>query len=219
MTPECAPYVQAFRGNSRDRRRPAQSDNARTVMRAQRGGGCDEGSDPAAISARLARFSPEDSPLKRSQANLLLLAVALIWGSAFVAQAQGMAGVGPLTFTGIRFLLGTALIAAARLARVATAGGTRQPDRWPSDALARRALGVLLMLGAALQQIGITSTTVTNAGFLTALYVPLVPLLAWLILRTQPALVGVADIDRLPCRHLAARRARRASIRWPATSG
>jgi drug/metabolite transporter (DMT)-like permease len=45
---------------------------------------------------------------------------------------------------------------------------------------------VLLMLGAVLQQIGITSTTVTNAGFLTALYVPLVPLLAWLILRTPP---------------------------------
>jgi drug/metabolite transporter (DMT)-like permease len=42
------------------------------------------------------------------------------------------------------------------------------------------------MLGAALQQIGITSTTVTNAGFLTALYVPLVPLLAWLILQTPP---------------------------------
>jgi drug/metabolite transporter (DMT)-like permease len=54
------------------------------------------------------------------------------------------------------------------------------------DALGVSALGVLLMLGAVLQQIGITSTTVTNAGFLTALYVPLVPLLAWLILRTRP---------------------------------
>ena len=47
-------------------------------------------------------------------------------------------------------------------------------------------LGLLLTLGAVFQQIGITGTTVTNAGFLTALYVPLVPLLSWLILRARP---------------------------------
>lgn len=123
--------------------------------------------------------------MNRSQANFLLLAVAVIWGSAFVAQAQGMAGVGPLTFTGLRFLLGTALIAPLAWREwQLLAGRGRRP--LASDALGVGALGVLLMLGAALQQIGITSTTVTNAGFLTALYVPLVPLLAWLILRTQP---------------------------------
>ncbi|EXI86477.1 MAG: EamA-like transporter family protein [Candidatus Accumulibacter sp. BA-94] len=48
--------------------------------------------------------------LTRTQANLILLAVALIWGLAFVAQAEGMAGVGPLTFTGIRFLLGALIV-------------------------------------------------------------------------------------------------------------
>ncbi len=123
--------------------------------------------------------------MNRSQANLLLLAVAVIWGSAFVAQAEGMAGVGPLTFTGIRFLLGTAIVLplAWREWQLLAARGARP---LPADALGVSALGVLLMLGAALQQIGIASTTVTNAGFLTALYVPLVPLLAWLILRTRP---------------------------------
>jgi drug/metabolite transporter (DMT)-like permease len=123
--------------------------------------------------------------LNRSQANLLLLAVAVIWGSAFVAQAEGMAGVGPLTFTGIRFLLGTAIVLplAWREWQLLAARGARLV---PADALGISALGLLLMLGAALQQIGIASTTVTNAGFLTALYVPLVPLLAWLILRTRP---------------------------------
>jgi hypothetical protein len=60
---------------------------------------------------------------------------------------------------------------------------------------------------------------VTNAGFLTALYVPLVPLLAWLILQDAAALVGLADLDRLPGRHLAARRRAVASNRWSATSG
>ncbi|MBK7676415.1 MAG: DMT family transporter [Candidatus Accumulibacter sp.] len=123
--------------------------------------------------------------MNRSQANLLLLAVAVIWGSAFIAQAEGMAGVGPLTFTGIRFLLGTAIVLplAWREWQLLAARGARPV---PADALGISALGLLLMLGAALQQIGIASTTVTNAGFLTALYVPLVPLLAWLILRTRP---------------------------------
>ncbi|WP_300453989.1 DMT family transporter [Accumulibacter sp.] len=123
--------------------------------------------------------------MKRSRANLLLLAVALIWGSAFVAQVEGMAGVEPLTFTGVRFLLGAAIVAplAWREWYALSSCGT-QP--LPRDALQVAALGVLLMLGAVFQQVGLTSTTVTNAGFLTALYVPLVPLLAWLILRTRP---------------------------------
>ena len=123
--------------------------------------------------------------MNRSRANLLLLVVAVIWGSAFVAQAAGMAGVEPLTFTGIRFLLGTAIVCpfAWREWSALSARGARP---LPGDAVGVAALGVILMLGAAFQQIGMTSTTVTNAGFLTALYVPLVPLLAWLMLRTRP---------------------------------
>jgi drug/metabolite transporter (DMT)-like permease len=123
--------------------------------------------------------------LTRSQANLLLLAVALIWGSAFVAQAQGMAGVEPLTFTGIRFLLGVCIVAplAWRDLRIISRRPVRLQRR---DVLGVLALGLLLTLGAVFQQIGITSTTVTNAGFLTALYVPLVPLISWLIMRVRP---------------------------------
>lgn len=126
--------------------------------------------------------------LTRTQANLLLLAVALVWGSAFVAQAQGMDGVSPFTFTGVRFLLGVCVVAplAWRDWREVSrrpgydAGGARR------DALGIATLGLLLALGAAFQQIGILSTTVTNAGFLTALYVPLVPMVSWLILRDRP---------------------------------
>ncbi|MBS1227326.1 MAG: protein of unknown function transrane [Proteobacteria bacterium] len=123
--------------------------------------------------------------MTRSQANFLLLAVALIWGSAFVAQAQGMAGVGPFTFTGIRFLLGVCIVAplAWRDLRLIS---RRPVQLMRRDAQGVLALGALLTLGAVFQQIGITTTTVTNAGFLTALYVPLVPLISWLLMRVRP---------------------------------
>lgn len=121
--------------------------------------------------------------MTRLQANLLLTLIAMIWGSAFVAQAHGMEAIGPMMFTGIRFLIG-ALVVLPLIVRE-----RRAPDARPlrgNDALKIMGLGLLLTLGAALQQIGIKSTTVTNAGFLTALYVPLVPLIGFLLLRHRP---------------------------------
>ena len=49
--------------------------------------------------------------MTRLQANLLLLFIAMIWGSAFVAQVHGMDDLPPITFTGIRFLLGALIVA------------------------------------------------------------------------------------------------------------
>ena len=91
--------------------------------------------------------------MTRTQANYLLLAVALVWGSAFVAQAQGMAGVGPFTFTGIRFLIGVCIIAplAWRDLRVISRRPLRLGRR---DLLGVVALGVLLALGAAAFGVG-----------------------------------------------------------------
>ncbi len=123
--------------------------------------------------------------LQRWQANLLLLAVALIWGSAFVAQSIGMAALAPLTFTGLRFLLG-ALVVAPLAWREWRRLATSTAQLRPSDAAGVFALGVLLTLGSVFQQIGIVTTTVTHAGFLTALYVPLVPLFVWMIDRARP---------------------------------
>ncbi|SEL60830.1 Permease of the drug/metabolite transporter (DMT) superfamily [Roseateles sp. YR242] len=121
--------------------------------------------------------------MSRIQANLLLTLIAMIWGSAFVAQAHGMEHLGPMMFTGVRFLIG-ALVVLPLIVRERRAPGAKVLTR--GDGWKIIGLGVLLTLGAALQQIGIQSTTVTNAGFLTALYVPLVPLLGWLLLRHWP---------------------------------
>lgn len=120
--------------------------------------------------------------MTRLSANLLLILVAVIWGSAFVPQSYGMGHVGPLAFTGIRFLIGALVVlplVCIERRQLHRAGKSLQAN----DVVKIGGLGCLLALGAVMQQIGIKSTTVTNAGFLTALYVPLVPLLGWLIFK------------------------------------
>ena len=124
-------------------------------------------------------------PLTRARSNLLLLVVALIWGSAFVAQAIGTRSLGPFTFTGLRFALGALVVApfAWREWHQLRSRG-RQPR--PRDVAHIAGLGTLLFLGSAMQQIGMLTTSVTNAGFLTALYIPLVPVFGWIALRHVP---------------------------------
>lgn len=123
--------------------------------------------------------------MTRLQADLLFVIVTLIWGTTFVAQNLGTKSLGPLTFTGIRFLLGFLVVLPfafmewRRLVRRGTQFDLK-------DLLGGAGLGVLLFLGAACQQKGIMDTTVSNAGFLTALYVPLVPLLSWWVHGKRP---------------------------------
>jgi drug/metabolite transporter (DMT)-like permease len=137
------------------------------------------------------------APMSRLRANGLLLLAALIWGSAFVGQVQGMAGVGPLTFTSLRFVLGALVVAPLAWREwhgLRTAG--QPPGRAHSAWITL--LGSLLCIGVVMQQIGLMGTSVTHAGFLTALYVPLVPLLAWLFQRQVPHwTVGMAMLGCL----------------------
>ena len=116
---------------------------------------------------------------------MLLLAVALVWGSAFVAQAHGMEALGPFAFTGLRFLLGVIVVLPLAWRDYRGIARRAVPPGW-REVRGVILLGVLLALGAVFQQIGIIHTTVTNAGFLTGLYVPLVPLISWLLMRVRP---------------------------------
>ena len=123
--------------------------------------------------------------MSRIQANILLLSITTIWGGGFVAQALAMEHLGPFTFVGIRFLVGALVVLpfALRDLRLSQASETAHGHQ---DYLLIAFLGLLLLAGAVCQQIGILTTTVTNAGFLTTLYVPLVPVLACIILRQAP---------------------------------
>jgi len=127
--------------------------------------------------------------LNRSRADALLLFVALLWGTTFVAQKLGGANVGPLAFVSVRFLAATLFLlpfaiwearrSTVRLAHTDLAGGC--------------AIGACLCGAALLQQTAMASTSATNAGFLTAVYMVLVPFVAWLVTRRPPrALVLLA---------------------------
>lgn len=120
--------------------------------------------------------------MTRLQANLVLLLAGAMWGMGFVAQATAMDAITPFFFTGLRFLLATLVILpfALREARAAPVALTR------SNWLAFGWVGLLLLCASSLQQFGLLTTTVTNAGFLTGLYVVLVPLFAVILFRTYP---------------------------------
>ncbi len=123
--------------------------------------------------------------MTRTHVNLLLLFIALIWGSTFVAQSHGMHDVGPMTFTGVRFLIGS-LVVAPLMWREWRALKARGLALNRDDGFRIAGLGLLITMGATMQQVGMVSSSVTHAVFLTALYVPLVPMLSWLLLRAAP---------------------------------
>ena len=120
--------------------------------------------------------------MARWQANAIILFAALIWGSAFVAQQTGVKEIPPLFFTGIRFLMGALAVLPFMLWEQKCKPVLLTRGQWGWIA----ATGGCLYLAAHIQQLGIGLTSVTNAGFLTALYVPLVPLIGWLIWRERP---------------------------------
>ena len=101
---------------------------------------------------------------------------AVIWGFAFVAQRVGMEHIGPFIFNAIRFALG-----ALALLPFAVRRERRQAPRAGVMLYGGLLAGTVLFLGASLQQIGIVYTTAGKAGFITGLYVILVPFLGFFL--------------------------------------
>lgn len=120
---------------------------------------------------------------RRLRSNLLLTLTATIWGFAFVAQRIGMEHVGPFTFNGIRFALGgLSLLPVILLAGRPHRDIDRPVPRSGSKLLLTGGIlaGAALFAGASLQQVGIIHTTAGKAGFITGLYVVLVPVVGLL---------------------------------------
>ena len=121
------------------------------------------------------------------KSNVLLLITAAIWGLAFVAQRVGMDYVGPFTYNGVRFFLGSLslipLIFYFRGDAQNSAGSSRV--RWCRELLPARCCWRV-----SLQQVGLVYTTAGKAAFITGLYVVLVPLISILLGRK----IGVSSL-------------------------
>ena len=113
--------------------------------------------------------------------NLLLLLASVIWGTTFVAQTTGMDFVGPLTFTFSRFLLGALTILPLLLFYEKNI--FIETIKKPKSLLLIFATGLALGIGATMQQYALLFTDVSNAAFITALYVPIVPIILRIILK------------------------------------
>jgi len=126
-------------------------------------------------------------PLWRAlRVDLLLMLVALIWGSTFIVVQDSVSQTGPFTFLTIRFgiaTLGLAVVFRRRLARL-----TRREIS--SGAI----IGVFLFAGYALQTLSLQLTTSSKVGFLTGLYVVMVPPLALVLLGQRPGRRAVAGV-------------------------
>ena len=112
--------------------------------------------------------------------SLLLFLTAVIWGVAFVAQSAGMDYVGPFTYNGVRCILGGMVLlpCIALLDRVRGEQDTKNAGHEGRKLLAGGlCCGVLLFAASSFQQVGIQYTTVGKAGFITAMYIIIVPVL------------------------------------------
>ncbi|MCJ7436118.1 MAG: DMT family transporter, partial [Anaerolineales bacterium] len=131
------------------------------------------------INPKAFDFLPDTSHLNpmRLKADLLLLMVAVIWGTAFVAQGiAGQYGIAYL-FNGVSFML-----AAIILMPFIPRGIKISHAQWGWMLVA----GVILFFGSALQQVGLLFTKVANAGFLTSLYTVFTPFLLWIGFLEKP---------------------------------
>lgn len=116
---------------------------------------------------------------KQLKANFLLLITAILWGFAFVAQKVGADIVPPFTFNAIRFLLGALSILPLLLFDIKKdrIKNNKSKNKFfqPYTLKAGMIVGFILFLGAACQQVGMPYTTAAKAGFITGLYIVLVP--------------------------------------------
>ena len=135
--------------------------------------------------------------MNRFRADLILLLVALIWGTAFAVQRVAARYFDVFTFNGLRFLLGAlVLFPFSRLNplnkhnRAINSKNHDEKDK-PVLGLDRKSLffigsaGFVLFAGSSLQQAGLKYTTAANAGFITTLYVVLVPVILVIFMRKK----------------------------------
>jgi drug/metabolite transporter (DMT)-like permease len=128
--------------------------------------------------------------MSRPLAALLLLLCTMFWGFAFVAQKSAMDTIGPLSFAGVRYIIGGLLVLPLALREWKRRKAELTQKSW----LLVGVLCLAFFFGSWLQQAGLATTTATNGGFLTGLYVFFVPLIGYFVFRTRPHWVVYAGV-------------------------
>lgn len=130
--------------------------------------------------------------------NAMLLLTALIWGCAFVAQSVGMDYVGPFTFNAVRSLIGAVVLLPVIALMDRLEGKDKKKAEKKGDTrtliLGGVCCGIALGVASSLQQIGIQYTTVGKAGFITAMYIVIVPLMGVFVGRKVRPVIGLCVV-------------------------
>lgn len=145
---------------------------------------------------------------KQIRGSFLLLLATVIWGSAFIAQSVGMELIGPFTFQAVRCALAVLfLFPVSFLLDAAQKSERTSVQRWLDPQLWKAGLicGLALFVAASLQQMGLVYTDAGKAGFITAMYIVLVPILG-MFRKQKPSkavvlsvLLAVAGLYLLSC--------------------
>jgi len=138
------------------------------------------------LRARKAMTQPNSSPqtsvyLRLSKAELVLVFITMLWGGTFLLVHNVMTVSGPMFFVGLRF--------AAAALFVGLVSARALPGLTLTELKAGVLIGASIMLGYGLQTMGLQTISSSQSAFITALYVPFVPLLQWLVLGRRPGLM------------------------------
>jgi len=120
--------------------------------------------------------------MTRFQANAMLLGAGAIWGMGFVAQSTAMEDLPPFVFLTLRFIIAFLVILPFAIKETKKSEVKLRRNDW----IAFLVVGVFLFGGMSAQQVGLLTTTVTNSGFLTGLYVVFTPLLGVILFKAWP---------------------------------
>lgn len=144
----------------------------------------------------------------RIKGSICLLLGTVIWGSAFIAQSVGMDHIGPFTFQTIRCALAVIfLLVTSTLFDLKKYGLSGSLARWRDPSLWKAGLicGTALFVAVSLQQVGLVYTDAGKAGFITAMYIVLVPVIGLFLRRKPPktivlsVLLAVVGLYLLSC--------------------
>ncbi|EGB97971.1 MULTISPECIES: DMT family transporter [Pseudomonas] len=116
-----------------------------------------------------------------SKAEVVLVFITMLWGGTFLLVHNVMSVSGPMFFVGLRF--------AAAALFVGVVSARALPGLTFTELKAGMLIGVTIMLGYGLQTMGLQTISSSQSAFITALYVPFVPLLQWLVLGRRPGLM------------------------------